>query len=146
MIVFLLSHSWKERPAEAGTEEQDRESGELGSPPASPSGSRAKSQSWEMLGLQLNHAAKAAHLVLAFPLALYRVTCPAPAVLGAGLDCCSLVPSHPTGSGVWTGGRTGGSAPLHGLGWQGLHLLLFPRPQQLLPVGLQLLLWAWPFC
>lgn len=93
----------------------DRESGGLGSPPASPWGSwgnRAKSQPWETRGLQLNHTAKTTNLLLGFPLALSHIACPAPTVLRAALGCCCCLAASRT-----TGCRTGAQAPLqHGLG------------------------------
>lgn len=138
LICFFPPFTFLERGGQL-----DRESGGLGSPPASPWGSwgsRAKSQPWETRGLQLNHTAKTTNLLLGFPLALSHIACPAPTVLRASLGCCCCLAASRT-----TGCRTGAQAPLqHGLGWQGLQLLFFPRPQQLSAAGLPLSLWGGP--
>lgn len=121
----------------------DRESGGLGSPPASPWGSwgnRAKSQPWETRGLQLNHTAKTTNLLLGFSLSLVPHCLPstnrAQSRLGLLLLPCSLTHHR-------LQDRSPGS-PSAWPGWQGLQLLFFPRPQQLSAAGLPLLLWGGP--
>lgn len=137
LICFFPPFTFLERGGQL-----DRESGGLGSPPASPWGSwgsRAKSQPWETRGLQLNHTAKTTNLLLGFPLALSHIACPAPTVLRASLGCCCCLAASRT-----TGCRTGAQAPLqHGLGWQGPQLLFFPQATAALSSRIASLAMGW---